>query len=143
MQRLYGILGDQKKRLIKTTLSDKVPDKITISVMPSGSRTTELYGLPKTHKSDAPLRPIVSACGEPFDKLAWFLERIITPLLAFVPAHLTNTDDYLHRLRTQCPRGLPAGAIVFYIDVTNLYGNVPTSEAITATLCLIETSRQN
>ena len=143
MQRLYGILGDQKKRLIKTTLSDKVPDKITISVMPSGSRTTELYGVPKTYESGAPLRPIVSACGEPFDKLACFLIRIITPLLAFVPAHLTNTDDYLHRLRTQCPRGLPAGAIVFDIDVTNLYGNVPTSEAITATLCLIEASRQN
>ena len=131
-------LEAETKRLIKTTLTDKVPDKITKSVIPGGSRTAELYGLPKTHKSDAPLRPIVSACGDPLDKLAWFLERIITRLLAFVPAHLTNTDDYLHRLRTQFPLGLPAGAILFSVDVTNLYGNIPTSEAITATLGLIK-----
>ena len=131
-------LEAKTKMLIKTTLANKVPDKIVKSVLPTGSRTAELYGLPKTHKPDAPLRPIVSACGDPLDKLTWLLERIITQLLAFVPAHLTNTDDYLHRLRTQFPHGLPAGAIVFSVDVTNLYGNIPTSEAITATLELIK-----
>ena len=106
--------------------------------MPSGSRTAELYGLPKTHKPNAPLRPIVSACGDPLDKLTWLLERIITQLLVFVPAHLTNTQDYLQRLKTQFPCGLPAGSIVFSVDVSNLYGSIPISEAIQATLSLIK-----
>ena len=131
-------LEAETKRLIKDTLAGKVPDKVTRSVLPSGSRTAELYGLPKTHKPNAPLRPILSSCGDPIDKLAWLLERIITQLLAFVPAHLTNTQDYLHRIRTQFPRGLPAGSIVFSVDVANLYGNIPTSEAIEATMRLIE-----
>ena len=80
-------LEAETKRIIKETLTDKVPDKIVKSVLPSGSRTAELYGLPKTHKTDTPLRPIVSACGDPLDKLTWFLERIITQLLAFVPSN--------------------------------------------------------
>ena len=45
------------------------------------------------------MRPIVSACGDPIDKLSWFLERIITQLLIFVPAHLKNTYDFLDRLK--------------------------------------------
>ena len=67
-------LEAETKRLIKHTLKEKVPEKIVRSILPSGSRTAELYGLPKTHKPDAPLRPIVSACGDPLDKLTWFLE---------------------------------------------------------------------
>ena len=131
-------LEAQTKRVIKDTLTGKVPDKIVRSVTPSGSRTAELYGLPKTHKTNVPLRPIVSSCGDPLDKLAWLLERIITQLLVFVPAHLTNTLDYLQRLSTQFPSGLPAGSIIFSVDVSNLYGSIPTSEAIEATLKLIE-----
>ena len=106
-------------------------------MVPIGTRTAELYGLPKTHKPDVPLRPIVSSCGDPLDKLSWLLERIITLLLVFVPAHLTNSQDYLQRISTQFPRGFPAGSIAFSVDVTNLYGNIPTSEAIEATLRLI------
>ena len=131
-------LEAETKRVIKGTLTGKIEDKVVRSVMPSGSRTAELYGLPKTHKTGVPLRPIVSSCGDPLDKLSWLLERIITQLLVFVPAHLTNTFDYLQRLSAQFPSGLPAGSIVFSVDVSNLYGSIPTSEAIEATLKLIE-----
>ena len=130
-------LEAKTKQLIKATLPGKVSDRITRSVIPTGTRTAELYGLPKTHKPDVPLRPIVSSCGDPLDKLSWLLERIITQLLVFVPAHLTNSQDYLQRISAQFPRGFPAGSIVFSVDVTNLYGNIPTSEAIEATLRLI------
>ena len=121
-------LEAETKRIIRTTLTGKVPDKIVKSVMPSGSRTAELYGLPKTHKPNTPLRPIVSACGDPLDKLTWLLERVTTQLLAFVPAHLKNTEDYLHRLKSQFDSKFPDGTIVFSVDVTNLYGNIPTGQ---------------
>ena len=81
------------KRIISQKLNGKVPDKIVNAIKPTSSRTAELYGLPKSHKTDIPLRPIVSACGDPLDKLTWFLERIISQLLVFVPAHLKNTYD--------------------------------------------------
>ena len=80
----------------------------------------------------------MSASGDPLDKLSWFLERIITQLLVFVPAHLQNTYDYLDRLHTKFPQGFPPGSIAFSVDVANLYGNIPTSEAISFVLDLIK-----
>ncbi|XP_043217474.1 uncharacterized protein LOC122379376 [Amphibalanus amphitrite] len=125
--------------LITETLAGKLPDKIIHALKPNESRTAELYGLPKTHKPGNPMRPIVSACGDPVDKLSWFLERIITQLLILVPAHLTNTYDYLQHLSTRFPSGLPPGAIAFTVDVNNLYGNIPTAEAIEATIAMLRT----
>ena len=125
------------KKIISQNLAGKVPDKITSAIKPSSSRTAELYGLPKNHKTDIPLRPIVSACGDPLDKLTWFLERIITQLLTFVPAHLKNTYDFLNRLNQTFPTGVPADSILFSVDVANLYGNIPIEEAIESTIKLL------
>ena len=85
------------------------------------------------------MRPIVSACGDPIDKLSWFLERIITQLLIFVPAHLKNTYDFLDRLKKQFPSGFPAGSIVFTVNVNSLYGNIPTAEVIASTIRMNKT----
>ena len=132
-------LDDRTSNLINTTLVDKLSDKTIQAIKPTESRTAELYGLPKTHKVNNPMRPIVSSCGDPIDKLSWLLENIIIQLLVFVPAHLTNTYDYLTRLKTQFPVGLPRGAIAFTVDVNNLYGNIPTAEAIESTIRMIRT----
>ena len=125
------------KKIISSSLGGKLPDKIVNAIKPTSSRTAELYGLPKNHKPDIPLRPIVSACGDPLDKLTWLLERIISQLLKFVPAHLKNTYDFLERLKSEFPNGLPKHTIIFTVDVANLYGNIPIQEAIQSTLTLI------
>ena len=126
------------KLIINHTLNNKLPPKIIHAIQPSCSRTAEFYGLPKNHKADIPLRPIVSTSGDPLDKLSWLLERVISQLLAFVPAHLKNTYDYLDRIHTQFPHGFPPGSIAFTIDVANLYGSIPTDEAIASTINLLE-----
>ena len=131
-------LEEDTKELIKSTLQNKIPDDALRKILPQHSRTAEFYGLPKTHKPGNPLRPIVSACGDPLDKLSWFLQNILTQVLAFIPAHLTNTQSYLARMRDAFPLGLPANSIVFSIDVCNLYGSIPISEGIDAVLSLIE-----
>ena len=69
-------LEAKTKKMISQNLGGKVPDKIISAIRPNSSRTAELYGLPKSHKKDIPLRPIVSACGDPLDKLSWFLEKL-------------------------------------------------------------------
>ena len=47
-------LEAETKRLIEGALAEKVSDKVIKSVIPSGSRTAELYGLPKTHSQMFP-----------------------------------------------------------------------------------------
>jgi len=129
------------KRVIHETMDNVVHEKVIKNIIPNSSRTAELYGLPKNHKANVPLRPIVSACGDPLDKLSWFLERIITQLLPLIPAHLKNTEQYLSTLKNKYPDSLPPGAIVFTMDVQNLYGNVPTDEAITAVCNMIHSHK--
>ena len=122
---------------MKKTLKNKIPDDYLQRLLPQHARTAEFYGLPKTHKVGNPLRPIVSACGDPLDKLSWFLQCILTQLLSFIPAHLTNTQSYLTRMKDTFPDGLPPKSIVFSIDVCNLYGSIPIREGIDAVMDLI------
>ena len=132
------------KRIIRTTLNGKVSDNIIQALMPQSSRTAELYELPKDHKPGVPLRPIVSACGDPLDKMSQLIEKILSQLLQFVPAHLNNTDEYLRRLSDKYPNHiLPAGTILFSVDVTNLYGNIPYQEAIDSAKQLLDTHHQS
>ena len=119
---------------MRATLKDKLPEDFVRRLLPQHTRTAEFYGLPKTHKSGNPLRPIVSACGDPLDKLCWFLQCILTQLLTFIPAHLPNTDSYLTKLKDTFPNGLPPGAIIFSLDVCNLYGSIPIQEGIDAVM---------
>ena len=131
------------KRVIKSVMEDKVDKQLVQALLPQGSRTAEMYGLPKNHKQSVPLRPIVSACGDPLDKLCWFLERILNQLLQFVPAHLPNTDAYLNRLKQTYPNGFPPGTTVFSLDVKNLYGNIPIDEAVQTVMNLLQAHKDS
>ena len=130
-------INSEKERM-KTTLKNKIPDDYLQRLLPQHSRTAEFYGLPKTHKTGNPLRPIVSAVGDPLDKLSWFLQCILTQFLSLIPAHLPNTDSYLTKLKNTFPHSLPPGSIIFSLDVKNLYGTIPIQEGIEAVMRLVE-----
>jgi hypothetical protein len=53
----------------KTVLPTDIEHKLT----PCHSRPPHLYGLPKIHKPDIPLKPIVSSVGSPYYALSSFL----------------------------------------------------------------------
>ena len=127
------------KLIIRDCLKGRVDERTITALLPQSSRAAELHGLPKDHKQDMPLRPIVSACSDPLDKITWLLERIATQLLDFVPAHLKNTKDYQRRLKLQYPDNkLPTNVIIFSVDVINLYGNIPPEEATDTLIELLE-----
>jgi hypothetical protein len=61
-------------------------------LMPIGSRQGILYGLPKVHKPNFPLRPIISAIGTHAYKLAKFLVPLLRP---FSTNSYTITDTFM------------------------------------------------
>ena len=130
-------LEDATKNLMKTTLSNKIPQDHLKRLLPQHARTAEFYGLPKTHKPGNPLRPIVAACGDPLDKLSWFLQLILGQLLQFIPTHLPDSDTFLSRLKQTFPTRLPDNCIIFTMDVCNLYGSIPIQEGIDSVMTLI------
>ena len=95
---------------------------------PSWSYPPRLYGLPKIHKPDIPLRPIVSSIGSPTYKLAKFLSSIIGPLVGHSDYHVRTTKEFVEYIRQQ---RIEDDELMVSFDVTSLFTNVPVNEALT------------
>ena len=100
-------------------MENKVEKQLVQALLPQGSRAAEMYGLPKNHKESAPFRPIVSACGDPLDKLSWFLERILTQLICTIcirspPQHGSPSKPCAANLS----KWFPPGTIWHYLVLT-------------------------
>ena len=61
------------------------------SMYPTGCVPPKFYGLPKIHKPDTPLRPIVSSCGSVTYGVTKELAKILKPLVGKSPHHITST----------------------------------------------------
>ena len=59
--------------------SNSVSQEPYDSLYPAGECTPKMYGLPKIHKKEAPLRPIVSSIGSVMYQSAKYLARLIGP----------------------------------------------------------------
>ena len=80
-----------------------------------------MYGLPKIHKPNILLRPIISSRGAPAYYLARWLASVLTPFLgSFSKAHITNNLDFVNKLSSLTHQN---GKMISY-DVVSLFTNV-------------------
>ncbi|UYV65061.1 hypothetical protein LAZ67_3003004 [Cordylochernes scorpioides] len=79
-----------------------------------------IYGLPKIHKPDVPLRPIISYHLSPAYTLSKFLSNFLTPLLQSPPWEYTiaNSPSFVSYITSLTP---PPRSIMVSFDVTSLY----------------------
>ena len=96
------------------------------------AHTPPFYGLPKVHKPNIPLRPIVSACDSPTDQLSNYVTHFIQPLVEILPSYIWDSKYFLQLLES-LPL-LPENAILVTADVTSLYTNIPHEESIESVL---------
>ena len=59
----------------------------------------KFYGLPKIHKKDHPLTPIVSRIGSISHSIARSLADILSPLVRDTPHHLNNSADFAGKIQ--------------------------------------------
>ena len=93
---------------------------------PTGCVPPKFYGLPKIHKPDTPLRPIVSSCGSVTYGVAKELAKILKPLVGKSPHHITSTQDFVDQARHI---KLEPGECLSSYDVSALFTSVPTDPA--------------
>ena len=93
-------------------------------------RTPIFYGMPKIHKTNTPLRPIVSGFNSPTDNLAKYLTHYLQPLTEILPSHIKDSKHFLQILETIDK--IPNNAILVTADVTSLYTNIPHEDGIEA-----------
>ena len=82
------------------------------------------YGLPKIHKKDCPLRPIVSQIDSPSYKLNKYLNYLLTTAEKEIPFLLQDTTKFLQNINN-LPQFENNSPILFTIDVTSLYTVLP------------------
>jgi len=82
-----------------------------------------LYGLPKIHKDNWPLRPIVSQINSPAYKLNKYLDYLLTTAEKEIPNLLQDTTKFL-KIIDSLPN-VTSDTTLFTIDVTSLYTVLP------------------
>ena len=107
-----------QKRLLDLVKADHMPKWIYDAILPTGSQRPRIYGLPKTHKENTPLRPILSMVGSPHHELGKWSAGLLQPLLERFSSHCIS-DSFRFAKTMQNS-----------FDVSSLFTNVPIDETI-------------
>ena len=92
-----------------------------------------LYGVPKIHKKDVPLRPILSMINAPQHEMAKWLAELLKPVLKKYSAHATkDTFEFVDDVREFGQQQAENSGSLFLcsFDVVSLFTNVPLKETI-------------
>lgn len=112
--------------LSKLNITNKISNK-QLKYLTNFSPTCPLfYGLPKVHKDNWPLRPIVSQINGPTSKLSEFLDKHLTIAEANIPYLLKDTTAYLNLIKLNS--NVTNNTFLVSMDVTSLYTNIPHEE---------------
>lgn len=122
-------IGKVLRELVK---KNKMNDALYNKLRPSGCQPPRIYGLPKVHKPEVPLRPIVSCINSPTYQLA---KHIASPLTG-------ETDSYVkdsrHFKQIMTEEKLEPEELLVSFDVTSLFTNIPVDEAVEVTRMLLQ-----
>ena len=105
----------------------KITQKTWQQLYPTAAETPKFYGLPKVHKKDYPLRPIVSSVGSITYQSAKMLARILGPLVGKTPYHVKNSLDFVKKVQNL---EVPPPWKLISFDVTALFTSIPIPEAV-------------
>ena len=94
---------------------------------PTGAVIPKFYGLPKVHKENTPLRPIVSSIGSVSYGVAKEVARIIKPLVGATEYHVNNSMEFTEEIKKM---KLEEGECLTSYDVSALFTSIPISSAL-------------
>ncbi|MGL4481483.1 MAG: reverse transcriptase domain-containing protein, partial [Lactococcus garvieae] len=125
------------KRLRKANF---ISDNIFERIRPSGTVIPRLYGLPKIHKPDVPLRPILDMCNSPYHATAKWLAEILEPIRHDLCQHsLRDSFEFVDLVK-----GINMNSkYMCSFDVSSLFTNVPLMETIDYICNYIDSSNVN
>ena len=102
---------------------------------PTGCVPPRFYGLPKIHKPDTSLRPIVSSCGSVTYGVVKELAKILKPLVGKSPHHINSTQEFVEQVKHIT---LAPGECLSSYDVSALFTSVPVDPALNIIKDLLE-----
>ena len=126
---------DMNKYILKL-LKDKVIDKqLYWRIHSTSSSIATMYGQPKIHKLNYPLRPIISSIGSYNHELSKYLAELIkNNRTSSSPSFIKDSFDFVRKI---CDINDSKDQLMISFDVDNLYTNVPVHESIKIALDII------
>ena len=112
-------------RRIKTATG--MQDNIYKKIYPTGASPPKFYGLPKIHKKNILLRPIVCSIGSVAYGLAKVLADIIKPLMGCSEHHIQNSQKFAEEIKEM---KLEKGECIISYDVVALFTFIPIPSAL-------------
>lgn len=120
----------QKANKIVSALKKQgyINDEQSKKMMIYNSRPARFYGLPKVHKSQLALRPIISAVSCPNSGISSYVTEILTKAYDknndYYVADSFEFSNYINDMQ------LPQSHVLVSLDVVSLFSNIPTELAI-------------
>ena len=113
--------------LLSLKKSDSIPSPLYYRMRSSAKKTPLFYGLPKLHKPEIPLRPIVSFVNSPTYQLSKHLVKILSPLVGNSFSYVKNSKEFATFVSSQ---KIDNNSILVSFDVVSLFTSIPIDRAI-------------
>jgi hypothetical protein len=94
---------------------------------PTTDQPPRFYGLPKVHKTNMPMRPIVSSIGTISYECARYLSTVLSPLVGQSVHHVKNSKEFSEEIRSY---SLDEDEELRSFDVSALFTSVPVEKAL-------------
>ena len=106
-----------------------IPTPLKHFIYPTSEEIPKMYGLPKIHKANVPLRPIVASRGSLAYNASSALADILGPLVGKSERHIKNSGDFVDNINNL---EVPPGQKLISYDVSALFTSIPVPDAIKA-----------
>ena len=103
------------------TVKDNLGQVGWYSLYPKTNITPRLYGLPKIHKPEVPIRPIVDGIGSPPHELARYLAKLLQPVTGRTGSFVRNSIEFAQKVTTIT---IDPEEVLVSFDVKSLFTNV-------------------
>jgi hypothetical protein len=114
--------------LIGISINDSNLDERTKKLLtPNNEIAPRIYSLPKIHKEDIPLRPIVNTIGSPTYELAKHVANILSPLVGHIDSFIKDSNEFINLIKNEKVR--PQDTLISF-DAVSLFTKIPLDEAI-------------
>ena len=118
-----------QRRLLQLRKECLISKQVYEAIRPTGSQRPRMYGLPKIHKKDVPLRPILSMTGSAQHQLAKWLTSLLQSVLQNLSSNCVS-DSFTFIKEVRKFTFSPSSVFLCSFYISSLFTNVPLAETI-------------
>ena len=139
---ILTMVNNKVKKLVKNLhCNGHIDDKTKKYMLPTNPGYGKVKVNPKVHKTDNPIRTIISTINSPTEKLTEVAESELSEWVESLDTYVKDTTHFLWILQNKVGK-IPDSAILFTMDVKVLYPSIPRKEGLQACRLALENRKR-